>query len=273
MSKSKGNVVTPVSLLEQFGSDAVRYWAVSARPGVDTAFDEGQMKVGRRLAIKILNASKFALGVMGEDALPVDAVSEPLDGSLLQALDLLVVDATTSFANFDYARALEATERFFWNFCDDYVELVKQRAYGSRGEHPARSARKALDVALSAVLRLFAPHMPFVTEEVWSWLPGARGSIHRAPWPLPGSGAPVASDSGVYASASAVLGEIRKAKSEAKRSQRAEVSGLIVRDVPSNLRALEAAIEDVQEAGSVTTTPELVASDSFAVVVTLTDPE
>jgi valyl-tRNA synthetase len=273
MSKSKGNVVTPVSLLERFGSDAVRYWAVSARPGVDTAFDEGQMKVGRRLAIKVLNASKFALGVMGEDVLPVDAVTEPIDGSLLQALDVLVADATTSFDNFDYARALDATERFFWNFCDDYVELVKQRAYGSRGENPARSARKTLDVALSAVLRLFAPHMPFVTEEVWSWLPGDDGSIHRAQWPIPGSEAPVAGDTGVYASASAVLGEIRKAKSEAKRSQRAEVSALIVRDVPSSLRALEAAIEDVQEAGSVITTPELVESDSFGVVVTLVDPE
>ncbi len=102
MSKSKGNVVTPMEPIRQFGADAMRYWAASGRPGVDTAVDEGQMKVGRRLAIKILNASKFALGVIGDDALrsvsrALDAVTEPLDRSMLATLAVLVAQATTSF--------------------------------------------------------------------------------------------------------------------------------------------------------------------------------
>jgi valyl-tRNA synthetase len=273
MSKSKGNVVTPMEPIRQFGADAMRYWAASGRPGVDTAVDEGQMKVGRRLAIKILNASKFALGVMGDDALPVDVVVEPIDRDMLAALDRLIVDATAAFDGFDYSRALDATERFFWTFCDDYLELVKQRAYGTQGEAPAQSARKALELALSVLLRLFAPHMPFVTEEVWSWLPGESGSIHRAPWPAPSSASPSAIGGKVFAGASGVLREIRKAKSEAKRSMRTEVAGLLVQAPPVELAAVGQALADVREAGAVTAAPELVEAAEFAVVVTLADPE
>ena len=138
MSKSKGNVVTPMEPIRQFGADAMRYWAASGRPGVDTAVDEGQIKVGRRLAIKILNASKFALGVMGDDIPRPDAISEPLDRSMLAGLAALVTNATTSFESYDYARALDSTERLFWGFCDDYVELVKGRAYA--GSDSARAA-------------------------------------------------------------------------------------------------------------------------------------
>jgi valyl-tRNA synthetase len=258
MSKSKGNVVTPMHLLEQYGSDAVRYWAASARPGVDTAFDEGQMKVGRRLAIKVLNASKFVLG-LGEPP-PGATPTEPIDRALLADLDQAVAEATAAFEAYDHGRALERTERFFWSFCDDYVELVKGRAYGAAGPEAAASAQATLREALSAVLRLFAPHLPFVTDEIWGWW--NPGSIHRAPWPTPSSTpdaqAPGAeatgresADSLVYQVAADVLGAVRRAKSDAQVSLRADVSRVLVEDTDERLAALAAAEADVREAGRI----------------------
>jgi valyl-tRNA synthetase len=263
MSKSVGNVVVPTDLLEQHGADAVRYWSANGRPGTDTAFDPGQMKIGRRLAIKLLNASKFALGA-GEA--PADApVTEPIDLAMLAELASLVEDCTTAFEAFDYARSLQRTEDFFWRFCDDYLELVKARAY--RDDDPtAASARVALRTAVSTLLRLFAPILPYVTEEVWSWcqtedgpLPGfTSGSIHRAAWPeatplrLMVGDAPGAD--GVPSPllvATEVLGRIRKAKSDAKVSMRAEVETVTVTDTHDRIAALSLAAGDVRSAGSV----------------------
>ena len=233
MSKSKGNVVTPADLLEQYGSDAVRYWSASGRYGVDTVFDVGQLKVGRRLGIKILNASKFVLSL---DA-AVGPITEAVDLSLLAALDTVVRSATSALAAYDHTGALEAIERFFWMFCDDYLELVKTRAYGADAQAApspgAASARGALRAALSVLLRLFAPFLPFVTEEVWSWW--QEGSVHRAAWPSgdaelagPAQAGAERGDPAVLATAATILGQIRKAKSEAKVSMRAEASRVIV---------------------------------------------
>src|SRR5205823_4963852 len=180
MSKSKGNVVTPLALLEEHGSDGVRYWAASGRPGADTVFDTNQMRVGRRLAIKILNASRFALG----SAEPQGAIAAPVDRAMLRNLAALVTETTRAFDNYDYARVLQRTETFFWRFCDDYLELVKGRRYGDQGLTGAASANAALTAALSVMLRLFAPFLAFVTDEVWSWW--QTGSIHQAPWPTAG---------------------------------------------------------------------------------------
>ncbi len=144
ISKSKGNAVTPMPFIDEFGADAVRYWACNGRPGTDTAVDTGVMKIGRRLAIKILNASKFSLGRLGDEPAPgITAVDAPLDRALLAQLADVVFRATAAFEEFDYARAQEITETFFWSFCDDFVELVKTRAYGGRAGGHRLGARHA----------------------------------------------------------------------------------------------------------------------------------
>ncbi len=244
MSKSKGNVVTPIDLFEQYGTDAVRYWAASARPGTDTAFSEDQMKVGRKLANKLLNVSKFVLS-FGE--VPEGTVAtDPVDLSMLAKLDDVITEATEAFAAFDYARALERTESFFWWFCDNYVELVKGRAYATRGEQPANSARAALQTALSAVQRLFAPILPFTAEEAWSWWNDA--SVHVQSWPRPtaSGGDPALIDPTIE-----VLAHVRRAKTEAKVSQRAEVASLQVSGPAKLHDALSAGRADLIEAGSI----------------------
>ena len=177
MSKSKGNVVTPLSLLQEYGSDGVRYWAARGGPGVDTAFDVGQMKIGRKLAMKVLNVSKFVLSGEQRDG----AVSEPLDRGMLQNLAALVDEATAELDQYEYARALAKIESFFWDFCDNYVEAAKSRKYGDFGPDAAASASTAMRLALSVLLRLLAPYLAFACEEVWSWT--NAGSIHRASWP------------------------------------------------------------------------------------------
>ena len=248
MSKSKGNVVTPSDLFDQYGSDAVRYWAACARPGVDTTFSEDQMKVGRKLATKLLNLTKFVLG-SGEligDSKPTDLI----DHAMLTRLAAVVDEATTALEQFDYARALERTEAFFWWFCDDYVELVKTRAY-SAGEESS-SARSSLQRALSVLQRLLAPMLPFATEEVWSWW--KSDSIHLQNWPTANE---TLADFDVSENASSlldatcvVLAAVRRAKTEAKVSQRAEVAELVVTASPATIALLQANILDLRNAGA-----------------------
>jgi valyl-tRNA synthetase len=254
MSKSKGNVVTPIDMLIEYGSDAVRYWSASSRPGTDTAFDIGQMKIGRRLAIKLLNASKFVLGVGVEHSAAFDqaAVTEPLDQALLARLADVVAEATTSFDNYDYARALQLTETFFWTFTDDYVELIKDRAYGGRGPAGEASAKATLATALSTLLRLFAPTLPFVTEEVWSWW--QEGSVHRAAWPVADDVRALAgsADPATIEVVGAALSGIRKAKSEAKQSMRAEVSLATINATDAQAALITLGAADIKAAGVVT---------------------
>src|SRR3984885_5181736 len=246
MSKSRGNVVVPTELLTQYGSDAVRYWAANGRYGVDTTFDPGQLKVGRRLAIKILNASKFVLSLDG----PVGPPTSPVDRSLLAALDEMVREASAALSSYDHTGALETIERFFWMFCDDYLELVKTRAYSAGASDAGdggASARGTLRQALDVLLRLFAPFMPFVTEEAWSWW--RDGSVHAVAW----RSAEVAADAGdpaVLATAAAVLGQVRKAKTEAKLSIRAEAARVVVRGPDE--AAVRASEPDLRAAGNIT---------------------
>ena len=268
MSKSKGNVVTPLALLEEYGSDGVRYWAARGGPGVDTAFDVGQMKIGRRLAIKLLNASKFALsgGVTAGGE-----VTHPLDRGMLTDLAALVEEATAALDEYEYTRALDRTEAFFWSFCDNYLELVKSRRYGDQGPEAAASATRAMQAALSVMLRLFAPYLPFVTEEVWSWW--HDGSVHRAPWPaasdLAALAAPDAEAAASLAVTVDVLGEVRRVRSEAKRPLKAVIAGRWCATPRSGWRGSSTAALDLSAAANMQTlmleeAPELSVQIEFA---------
>jgi len=247
MSKSKGNVVTPFAPLEEHGSDGVRYWAAKGGPGVDTMFDAGQMKVGRRLAIKVLNASKFILA----KSEPLGPITAPVDRAMLHNLAAIVEQTTHALEAYDYGRALDLVEREFWGFCDDYLEFVKGRRYGDQGPPGAGSANSALIAALSAYLRLLAPYLPFATEEVWSWW--KDGSIHRASWPtaqeLTGEiGEAEDADRATWSYAREVLAEVRKRRSEAKQPLKVPIVMAVIADTPERLRWLDAIEADLRSA-------------------------
>jgi valyl-tRNA synthetase len=251
MSKSVGNVVTPMPLLETHGADALRYWAASGRPGTDTAIDEAQMKIGRRLAIKVLNVSKFVLGRLEGAKVEPSDITEPLDRDLTALLAKLVNEATNAFEGYDYARALERTEAFFWSFCDNYVELAKIRAYGEESDDATRSARATLATSLSVLQRLLAPFLPFVSEEVWRWW--HDGSVHVAAWPRVEEFPVTAPEEPgqIYGAVGDVLEAIRREKSTQKVSQRAEVSLLVVEGPATWLDAVRAGQSDLRDAGTV----------------------
>ncbi|WP_068397922.1 valine--tRNA ligase [Kribbia dieselivorans] len=263
MSKSKGNAQTPEDVVREHGADAVRYWAASAKLGTDAAYDTGQMKVGRRLAIKVLNASKFALSFGEVDGALLAAITQPLDTAMLASLADVITRATDAFEKYDHARALELTESFFWTFCDDYLELVKDRAYGGQGEEAAASARAALRVALDAVLRLLAPFLPYATEEVWSWF--QTGSVHRAPWPTVAEVTPeTVGDPAVLTAVSEALSQVRKAKSDAKVGMKSEITSTTLVGPPAQVALVKLGEGDLRAAGRLTGTIEFADGDSMA---------
>jgi valyl-tRNA synthetase len=211
------------------------------------------MKIGRRLAIKVLNASKFAYSFGGDGG----ALSEALDIDMLHQLAGVIDEATKAYEAFDHARALEVTESFFWTFCDDYLELVKERAYRDESDPGQQSAVTALRLALDAMLRLLAPVLPFATEEVWSWR--HDGSVHQASWPtsaeleLPENQAP-----GLFALTSEALIAIRRAKTDRQLSQRHPVTRVAL----AAPELLGAAVADLSALGHIETL-ELSQSESI----------
>ena len=254
ISKSKGNAVDqPMDLINEFGADGLRYWSCHAGQGVDTAIDRGQMKVGRRLATKLLNVSRFVLGLLPEAGADPATELTPLDAAMLRQLHAVAVAARADFERNDYRKALEGAENFFWKFCDDYVELVKARAYGEADGQA--SAHLALEVGLSVLQRLFAPFLPFVADEVWSWW--QPGSIHRAAYPgvadtlsqLVELAGPAAGSDVLDAAAETLRG-IRRAKTQRKLSMRAALLGVVVTGPADQLAAVEQATVDLRLAGA-----------------------
>ena len=250
MSKSKGNVVVPNDLLDEHGSDAVRYWAAAARLGTDAAFDVGQMKVGRRLAIKVLNAAKFVLSF--ELAGNKVEVTQAIDKAMLAALAEVVTGATKAFESYDHTKALELTESFFWNFTDDYLELVKERAYGQNTDPVGQaSAVSALRIALLAITKLLAPFIPFATEEAWSWW--QEGSVHRSVWPASEDLSAFSGNQNakLLTLASQALIGIRKAKSDEKLSMKAEISSLTIEASEADIESLKHIESDLKSVGKI----------------------
>jgi valyl-tRNA synthetase len=246
MSKSKGNVVTPMAMLEEYGSDGVRYWAARGGPGVDTAFDVGQMKIGRKLAMKLLNVSKFVLSGDQLDG----PVTEALDRGMLMSLAALVADATAELERYEYAKALAKVEGFFWDFCDNYIESAKSRRYGDFGPAAAASASTAMRMALSVMLRLLAPYLAFTCEDVWSW--SHTGSIHRAPWPSPAEVLAISGEDAEARQAHAMLanalGAIRKGKTDQKVSVGTEVLSVTYTGPEDEICALRLVERDLKAA-------------------------
>ena len=221
--------------------------------------------------MKLLNVTKFVLGFGEVNAGTVP--TEPIDVAMLKRLAGVVAEATTAFENYDYARSLERTESFFWWFCDDYVELVKSRAYATHSEEGAASARAALARALSTIQRLFAPILPFATEEVWSWW--KEGSVHRAQWPTTAEltdGTSGDADDAFIEAVGGTIALIRRAKTEAKVSQRVAVEKAVVSGSPAAVAAIKAGWADIADAGSVQSVEFVETNGDITVDVTLAPP-
>ncbi len=254
MSKSQGNVVTPEPLLDEFGADSVRYWAARARLGVDTAYDEQVFKVGKRLCTKLFNASKFAIGQFSTvDAalLGPDKIVMETDRAFVAELRPLLERATEAFDEFDYAQALMLIEEFFWGtFCDNYLEIAKPRAYEEEVSEARLSAASTLRLLHRAVVRLLAPYLPYLTEEVWHWCYAGDAdmsdSVHRSPWPAADELAaiPAPQNPLTYKATLEVLDAVRKAKAEANLSMKAPVKLVCLTAKADALEAVRATAAD-----------------------------
>ena len=256
MSKSQGNVVTPEPLINTFGADSVRYWAARARLGVDTAYDELVFKVGKRLCTKLFNASKFVLGRLdGIDpaTLTPDKITCETDRAVIAELRPLIERATESFDKFDYAQALQLTEEFFWQtFCDNYLELAKPRTYDEELTEGRLSACATFRLLHRALVRMLAPYLPFLNEDIWGWAynadAGMQPSVHRSPWPTLDELAaiPAPKFAETYAASVAVIDAVRKSKAEANLSVKAPVETTQVTAKKVTLDALQPALDDIK---------------------------
>jgi valyl-tRNA synthetase len=260
ISKSKGSgqggkkpIPPPHELLDAYTADGVRYWSASARLGVDTAFDEKMLASGKRLVTKIFNASKFVLAQGG----PVAPIDHELDRAFAHELLGVVREAGSSYDEFEFAPALRATESFFWaRFTDSYLELCKARARAEDDPAGRGSAIAALRLGLSVLLRLFAPVLPYITEEVWSWAfadETGHPSIHKAPWPSAADfeGVAAPADPGSFDLAVLALAAVNRAKTSAGVGVGRGVERLVLAARPLELERLGPVLPDVLAAGRV----------------------
>lgn len=281
ISKSKGNVVTPQNLLDEYSSDAIRYWACRARLGVDTAVEPAVFKIGSKLIVKLFNASRFVLMQLTDPVPGVEKITHPLDRAMVVTLRGVVEEATKSFEQFEFAQALQLVEERFWHFCDHYVELVKGRSYSESDKAGKESAHAALFWCLKTFIRLFAPVLPYVTEEVWSWRFAGAGKdafVHTTKWPEVSEVAAIQGSPEAFDAAVEVISAIRGTKTMAQKGQRWGVSALSIQGAEADLEVLTTVLDDVVRTGSVVEGgTKLVPSEKregarFAVEVNLAPP-
>lgn len=253
MSKSKGNVVTPQHLIDTYGADSVRYWAARARLGADTAFEEGVMAQGKKLVNKIFNASKFVFNIVSKSKLVGcnsydEFIKEPTDIAWQSKINSMLEQATRFLDVYDYAGALEVIEKRFWDFCDNYLEIVKKRAYSETDCSAVASLMKTIDVFLKA----FAPFCPFVTEEIYQarpWNVDVAKSLHLVSWPKVSEQNATNFGEELYDYISEVTAGIRKAKTEANVSQRTAVKSVVVEAPAKVIDVLMFGKTDIENVG------------------------
>jgi valyl-tRNA synthetase len=245
--KSQGNAtIDPAALIARYGADGVRYWACGGSVGTDQVVNEEAMKQGARLITKLWNAARFIAGHLDDQRPTTNDQREPgdellpADRALLSWLQRLIARTTASFHEYEYAAAKEATERFFWGtLCDNYLEWVKGRLYDSAGE-PRRAAQYTLYQTLLALLKLFAPIMPHITEEIYAHLfaqhAGAR-SIHLSAWPRADEALIDAEAERAGEALLALTASVRRWKSARKVGLGAELARLTLATGDEQLRA------------------------------------
>ena len=249
MSKSKGNVVVPNDLIEQYGADAVRYWSANARLGADTANDEQVFKVGKKLVVKIFNASKFVLNNFHKiDVLDKSNIKNPLDKSLVFIFNNYLEKITESLNKYQFAEALNLTEDFFWNyFTDNYIELVKNRRFNGSSVD-SLSASTTLILILENVLKLFAPFVPMITDEIWLTMYPDKKSIHLQRWPQKIDVDLNNISSHEFEVAKESIASIRKEKTSNEIGLGKEVEKITITVNKEKIEALNQVLGDVQDA-------------------------
>ncbi len=270
MSKSKGNVIEPQTILSKFSADAMRYWAGGCKLGEDVAYQEKELVAGDKFVTKLWNASKF-VNMHLKDYDCKGKETEIMDQWILTRLAKTIKEATEAFDKYDYSHAKASIEKFFWeDFCDNYLELIKSRMYEPKTPQHKKSAQQALTVCLYAIIKLMAPFTPFITEEIYHlYLKNHEGhkSIHMAKWPEPPEMNEQAENAGNIAVA--ILAAVRKKKSEAKLSMKAPVKSIIIetkmdlKGVLDDLKTTTAAEKIETGKGTEEITPEIKISVEF----------
>jgi len=233
MHKSKGNVIEPATVLSKYPADALRFWAASSKLGDDLRYLEKDLVTGQKTITKLWNAAKFSFSHL-EDFKAKPKKLEAFDRWILSKMQRLVKESTENFEKFEYSRVKADTEKFFWlSFCDVYLELVKDRLYNpeQRGKDARSSGQYALSTTLLHTLKLFAPFMPYITEEIYHLHFAEmekQKSIHRSTWPIYDSQLLDAHTEEIGDKLVEVISEVRKAKSSKSLSLKEPVKELVL---------------------------------------------